>query len=83
MFLCGQTEDVLYAENYVVSINYVFSSERDCDYSDTQWYTNTIAPLIYENDDIKNVLGEKTPPVGVAMVAIGMAEKKVFFRTIV
>lgn len=33
------------------------------DYSDTYWYTDSVAPLFYENKDVRAVIGEITPPM--------------------
>lgn len=45
------------------------------DYSNTAWYTSKIAPLIYENADVRSVVGSITPPVDIALARIGLWEE--------
>ncbi|MBP5667287.1 MAG: hypothetical protein J6X32_03980 [Salinivirgaceae bacterium] len=44
------------------------------DYENTDWYTSKIAPLLYENNDIKNVAETITPPTHSDVVVIGRME---------
>ena len=44
------------------------------DYNNMKWYNDEIAPLIYENSDVRNVLGNIKPPIGISMVALGLVD---------
>lgn len=44
------------------------------DYANTAWYTSKIAPLLYENSDVKNTVKTLTPPKGNNVVTIGQYE---------
>lgn len=43
-------------------------------YANTAWYTSKIAPLLYENSDVKTIVKTLTPPMDNTVVTIGQYE---------
>lgn len=76
----SNTEDLSSKPEWVDGLEYNYANmENDMmilypDYSNTIWYINKIAPLLYENSDVKNIVKTLTPPTHSDVVVIGRME---------
>lgn len=44
------------------------------DYANTKWYSDNIAPLLYENSDVEKIVGNKEPPTSIGVANIGFVD---------
>ncbi len=44
------------------------------DYANTRWYTDKIAPFLYENPDVEKIVGNKEPPASIGIANMGFLD---------